>query len=365
MRLADDAARVLAMRLRALREQQWPGVSITQRQLAEAMSTRKSTSVPLISSWENAASPVTPSRDRLATYAAFFATKRSIERKPFRLIDEKDLTSDERARRDQLERELIQLRDAATSENGTDARPVFLAGTPWHFPDGMGVTIVCPPLPKELQSSGLMDPDDPDYNSLYGIADIDALFELYGHVRAVNPTAEVFCRKTHELEASDLTTHLVLLGQAGKVARDLLGRVRAPAMRRSLGARDGGYFEVEDGGKHQKFTATFRSEGERQILMEDIGQFYRGRNPYDRRRTVTICNGIHSRGVLGAVQALTDSRFRDRNADFIDDRFSNTDAYAILFRVTVVESVETVESFVLTPDLTEPNRVLYTWPQRA
>ena len=72
---------VLAQRLRDLRTQ-WPGIVVTQRQLADALGV----SVPLISSWESTASPALPSEGWLQAYARFFATHRSVEGEKPRLL---------------------------------------------------------------------------------------------------------------------------------------------------------------------------------------------------------------------------------------------------------------------------------------
>ena len=55
----------LAQRLRALREEHWPGMIITQRQVADALSKNKRVSVPSISSWESQISPQVLPQHRL------------------------------------------------------------------------------------------------------------------------------------------------------------------------------------------------------------------------------------------------------------------------------------------------------------
>ena len=67
-------------------------------------------------------------------------------------------------------------------------------------------------------------------------------------------------------------------------------------------------------------------------------------NPFQSSRTLTICNGIHSRGVLGAVRCLTDERVRDANERYLAERFTGG-RFALLVRVPVVTN-ET-----LSPDL--------------
>ena len=42
----------------------------------------------------------------------------------------------------------------------------------------------------------------------------------------------------------------------------------------------------------------------------------------NKRRTVTVCNGMYGRGTYGAVRALTDVRFRDSNDGYVKSRFA-------------------------------------------
>ena len=55
--------------------------------------------------------------------------------------------------------------------------------------------------------------------------------------------------------------------------------------------------------------------------MEDVGLLVRLPNPLNSTRTITMCNGIHSRGVLGAVRTLTDARLRESNEQYIAQNF--------------------------------------------
>jgi hypothetical protein len=55
--------------------------------------------------------------------------------------------------------------------------------------------------------------------------------------------------------------------------------------------------------------------------MEDVGLLARMPNPLNSNRTITMCNGIHSRGVLGAVRTLTDARLRESNEQYIARAF--------------------------------------------
>lgn len=81
----------------------------------------------------------------------------------------------------------------------------------WHFPDGHDVLIVCGRLHDAF--TGLStEPADPDYLELYTFADLDALIEVFGHIRATNPGDEVRFKTVDKLAPDDYTKHLVLLG---------------------------------------------------------------------------------------------------------------------------------------------------------
>ena len=56
---------------------------------------------------------------------------------------------------------------------------------------------------------------------------------------------------------------------------------------------------------------------------EDVGLLARVPNPLNTSRTLTICNGIHSRGVYGAVRTLTDTQLRDGNERYISTNFGD------------------------------------------
>src|SRR5689334_14270105 len=100
----------LARRLRSLRQQHWPGIKITQQQIAEALGGESPLSLSLISSWESTRKPVLPPTKRLLGYATFFASRRAVASEPARLVDEDELTEDERVLRDRLYAELLSLR---------------------------------------------------------------------------------------------------------------------------------------------------------------------------------------------------------------------------------------------------------------
>ncbi|WP_033291682.1 helix-turn-helix domain-containing protein [Amycolatopsis jejuensis] len=346
----------LAGRLRALRKESWPGVEITQKQLAQAFGL----STGLLSSWENVAKPVTPPPSRLDAYATFFATRRSVQGRELRLLDPGQLTDEELTRRKELLAELTGLRD---DPDETPARPAFAPGSLWHFPPRQDVVIVCAQLPEKYRIA-YTDPASPDYVDLYTYADPDALIELYGHIRACNPANSVTFRTTDQhtpLTPDEYTAHLVLLGGVdwNPQTRALLDRVDAPV--RQVGRKgdesqlDSGFEVTRPDGTTELFTAKL-SHG---TLVEDVAHFYHGVSPLNRKRTVTVCNGMYGRGTLGAVRALTDYRFRDRNQSYLDQRFAGADSFSIISRVPVFDNQG------LTPDWTLPENRLHEWPEAS
>ncbi|MDT7801910.1 MAG: hypothetical protein QOI78_5343 [Actinomycetota bacterium] len=344
----------LARRLRALRETHWPDAGITQLQLAEALGGTKPLSISLISSWENTDRPVRPPVRRLEAYATLFATRRSESGGTLRVLPLEELTDDERGDREDLLEELLWLRDGrerATAESADDA---------WRFPENEDITIVCALLPAELrQHLSYADPESADFTSLYTYADPDALIELFGHIRSVNPRHQVAFHTTEELTPDDYTTHLVLLGGVdwNTVTRDVIERVELPVHQvvraDEAPTSEPGGFLVERAGGSVLFPPQLDSKGH---LLEDVAHFYRGVSPFNRKRTVTVCNGMYGRGTLGAVRALTDSRFRDRNRDYLRQRFGDAESFSIISRVPVLAGQG------LTPDWTLPENRLHEWP---
>jgi transcriptional regulator with XRE-family HTH domain len=369
MQPAEQPDARLARRLRALRHRQWPDIKVTQQQIAEALGGEGPLSLSLISSWESTRRPVLPPASRLAGYATFFASRRTVESEPARLLAESELTDDERRVRDGLHSELLSLRfpegpQYIDESSEFQARQLPLAGSiggkigggTWFFPDQRPIIIVSGSLPKRFREQmPLTDPKDPDYVRSYSLADLDALLEVHGHIRAVNPIAEVRICRSEEMDEDDFTSHLVLIGGAdwNPVNRDITRRLDLPVRQQMRpNDEDTGYFSTVDG-------ATFgpildESNG---TLLEDVAHFFRGNNPYNARRTVTLCNGQYGRGTYGAVRALTDAKFRDRNETYIRDRFQDAPAFSILMRVRINPN-----GAVVTPDWTQAETRLHDWP---
>jgi hypothetical protein len=357
MQAAEPPDAPLARRLRALRLRHWRGIKVTQQQIAEALGGQSPLSLSLISSWESTRKPALPPATRLIGYATFFASRRSVESDPARLLHEAELTEGERLARDGLYAELLSLRFPEDSpdvaERGADDN---LGQGTWFFPGQQPIIIVCGGLPRRFRERmPFTDPKDPDYVRSYSMADLDALIELHGHIRAVNPAAEVrFCR-SEELEEDDFTSHLVLIGGVdwNPINRDITRRLELPVRQQMRATdEDSGYFSTAEG---EQFPPVI--DPANGSLIEDVAHFFRGKNPYNARRTVTLCNGMYGRGTYGAVRSLTDARFRDRNEGYIRERFPGAPTFSLLMRVRTNPN-----GAVVTPDWTLDEDRLHEWP---
>jgi hypothetical protein len=345
--LKPNQAVRLARALRDLRESTWPGHVLTQSQLAKALSSEGRVAAATLSSWESATNPKTPSGARITAYARFFCTPRSLQGEPH-LIPEDQLTPAELDRFRELESQLLELFHAEDRE----VRRTF------QF-DAGPVLVICPNAPTEVQGP-LGDVQDPNFTRMRQYGDLDALIELYGHLRAENPTLDVFHRLARDVVSDDLSRHVILLGGIGwnEVTRRFQSAIsQVPITQTAVDDLKGGdIFQVEtpDRAKPNLFYPEFEDLGDGKELISDVGYLARLRNPFKINRTLTICNGIFSRGVFGAVRCLTDASVRDENEKYLADMFPEGE-FAILLRVPVVTN-ET-----LSPDLQNPDSRLCEW----
>jgi len=367
--LAPSPEAVLADRLRALRRSQ----RLTQAQLAHVLGGAKGMSISAISSYENSSDPKLPPASRLRSYALFCVQDHSGQADP-RIPRLEELTTSEREAFETLHRELLELRDAARNKAGTSAAGSSI----WSFDTGP-VTIICPEAPAAYRSP-LADEANPNFTRMYRYADVDALIELWGHLRAQNPSVEDFAHKLpEEAVPDDMTGHLIVLGgivwndvahQLQPLLRDLpIQQVEVPDL------LNGEVFRLPDeteirpqwsdyerisGAAPTKDEITAEQtddvwrDGRRRALVEDVAFLARVPNPLNHARTLTVCSGVYSRGVLGAVRALTDMAVRDRNEAYLTSRFPSGE-FAILMRVPLVNGN------AISPDLELPHNRLYEW----
>ncbi|MGH3191946.1 MAG: hypothetical protein ACRDPY_24160 [Streptosporangiaceae bacterium] len=338
----------LAERLRDLRE--GAPVPLTQSDLGQAFADAKGAAVSAaaVSSWENPSSGRLVPVARLDAYARLFCTPRSFEGGT-RLLSDTELTADEHAVRAELKEELMGLRDAAGAPAVAplEAAPRSM----WHFPDGSRITLVCSRLPPDRRPTRA-DPDELNYVRFSDLADLDALIDIYGAIRAYNPTSRVVIMAAEDLTLRDVANHLVLIGGlAWAEASRWFSRI-FPIPIQADDPADSGAIVVNDPdvGEHK-----FEYQIVDSVLVEDVGFFARGENPSAPRRTLTICGGITTRGVRGAARCFIDYEMRERNEQYLFPQFPEGSTYCIVMRVPVVNRDP------LTPDLSKKENRLFEW----
>jgi transcriptional regulator with XRE-family HTH domain len=340
--LSRQQALRLAAALRELRESTRPEGTLTQAELADALGVTGAT----LSSWESKKNPKPPTEQRITAYARFFATQRSLEGRPH-LVDQ--LTEDERMNFRKLESELLDILHGRVRQ-----------GT-FEFDEGP-VVVICPELPIE-ERGPLADEGNRNFTKLQKYGDLDALIELYGHVRAQNPSLDVYHRLPSDVKSDDYTSHVVLLGGIGwNEQTELFQRFQratsaVPIIQKAVDdLRDGDIFHVKGVSeeKEKDFYPEFERLGDAEKLVADVAYIARLQNPFKVSRTLTICNGVFSHGVYGAVRSLTDAQVREDNEKYLSDRFPSGE-FAMLLRIPIGQ--ETVS-----PDLQDPHARLYEWP---
>jgi transcriptional regulator with XRE-family HTH domain len=337
-------ARRLAERLRELREYR----HLTQGQLAGALGGGDPLSIATVSLWEKRGSERLPPPARLAAYARLFCTGRSFASEvPPRLLRDDELTEAEREREAELYGELLALRELAqaTDSVGTVVQRTSI----WHFLDLVAVSIVCSEAPDPPEYA---NPDNLNYARYARHADLDALIEVFGQVRSENPRSFVRLLLPEELVQDFALNHLVIIGGAAVYNTAPYFAVDIPLPEAEpIPGTETHLFRCSVGGETREFTST-RTDG---VLVGDVGLIARGPHPYVEGRTVTMLSGITSRGVHGAALCFTDPHVRRANGQYLADKFENVDAFCILMRVPVKESI------ALPPNLSREDVVLYEW----
>jgi hypothetical protein len=184
--------------------------------------------------------------------------------------------------------------------------------------------------------------------------------DLYAHLRAENPTLDVFHRLSREVSIDDFSNHVILLGGVGwdEVARHFDRAIsRVPIRQIAVDdLADGDIFQVDAFDNAQLFYPEYELQNYNGVreLVTDVAYVARLRHPLKASRTLTICNGIHSRGVLGAVRCFTDASVRQANENYVANRFPKGE-FALLLRVPVVGND------IVSPELQDPATLLYEW----
>ena len=359
----DGKAVRLARRLRELREHEWPDRTLTQAELARALGVQGRVAPATVSSWESLTSPKTPTTARLHAYARFFATSRSMDGTP-RLLALDELDDDERERFKQLEAELLALHAAIDDQSHAAGAGELRRRALLYFAGAEPVVVICPELPKDVRGP-FADERNVNHTRLHRFADSDALLEVFGHIRALNPELHVLPRLPSEIQRADLQNHIVLLGGISwnKTMRRILTDLeRKLPIEQFEDERvpEGEVFRVkkDDERDEQTYLPEIEVDGAESELVEDVGLLARLPNSFNFSRTMTICNGIHSKGVLGAVLAITDETVRPANEQYLAERFPAGD-FAMLVRVPVVSG------HPIAPDLQNPHTRLFEWPPES
>jgi transcriptional regulator with XRE-family HTH domain len=335
----------LSERLRGLREGS-PG--LTQKQLARVLGGEGT----MVSMWETGRR--VPPTDRLTAYARLFAAQRSFTGSgPPRLIDDEDLSEEERRRFEELERELLDLRDEAQRSGDGSRLDLVPQSSVFGFSDGTIVTIICADVPQ-AERPKFADITDLNYVRASSFADLDAVIDAFGHLRAENPNQEVRIRAASELKKEEMKGHLVVIGGRAwnEATRWFSDRVGLPVKQRRR-EQDEDVFVVKDDDTEHEFGI---ERGDDKLLTQDVGLFARTPNPQDPSNTLTICSGITTRGVRGVVQCFSDPGLRRLNEFYVATRFDHQTSFGLLFKVEVYKSGES-----LAPDLSLPETRLFEW----
>lgn len=340
----------LAQRLRELRESR-PG--LTQNLLATALSTENKVAAATLSSYESVNSPKAPTPARLEAYARFFALAGSFDgRTSVHLPTTQELETDPEAllAYNRLHSELLELLEGDEQAEEVPAQRVLL-----DYDDG-DIVIICPDAPDDSRGP-LASDDSPNYTLLHQFADTDALIEVFGHIRALNPERKVFYRTSDSVSRSEIQNHLVLLGGIGwsRTTRRVLSLIDMPvAQVDHPDLATGEVFRLDKSVDPQErvfFPVADEKTGE---LTEDVALIARVENPFNTNRTLTILNGVHSRGVLGAALAVTDETIRAGNEEYLAERFP-VGGFALLMRVPVIQGK------VIAPDFKNGRARLFEW----
>src|SRR6185312_3913434 len=159
---------------------------------------------------------------------------------------------DERDAYEGLESELVALRNATRRPSAKDEVATTRS---WHFSDSGPVTLICAQLP-ETETGSLANPADPNYTELLSYADLDALVELHGHIRAENPAMKVSYKLSSKVDSEDMSGHVVIIG--GIAWNDKTRRLSEMASLPIMQIEDpqvttGEIFVVERNGGQEKF----------------------------------------------------------------------------------------------------------------
>jgi transcriptional regulator with XRE-family HTH domain len=322
-----NARRLFAGRLRELRETAFQ-VKVTQDQLAAALGHGKPLSSAAISTWENGEIDKRPTESRLVQYALLFSTPQSLIPRPH-VPAESKLDKPARIRFDVLRTELLRLRDNAEQEARREkADPEN--NDLWHHDRAEKLLVVVPELPSGEQTE-YANPASPNYVRLARYGDLDAFFDMYTALTRAGYT-NLSHRSARE-PGIDIERNLVLIGGPAwnEVTATFMSLLDLPIRQTRQPNGQPDFFTTSEGSSAHP--ATLSDSGH---VIEDVGLFVRATNPTNPDTDVTICSGVFTHGVLGAVHAFTNPQVAAGNIDAIRDRLGQTTSFAVLFGVKVI-----------------------------
>jgi hypothetical protein len=219
-------------------------------------------------------------------------------------------------------------------------------------PSGSGVRQGCGRISVARRRLPSSAPDNLNYVRFSELADLDALIEIYGAIRAYNPTSRVVIMPAQDLMQRDVANHLVLIGGlTWEAVTSWFTHIFSIPIEPGDPEERGAIVVRDPGGRESEFR--YQMSGDE--LVEDVGFFVRGENPSAPRRTLTICGGITTRGVLGAARCFIDWEMRERNEQYLLSRFPEGSTYCIVMRVPILNRDP------LTPDLSKKENRLFEW----
>jgi hypothetical protein len=172
-----------------------------------------------------------------------------------------------------------------------------------------------------------------NYSRYARYADLDALIEVYGQVRADNPASLIRILPSEELTGDFALNHLIFIGGAAVAAAYFGKDIPLPTVRPTDETH---IFKCSVGEETREFaSASSKLEDGVEALEEDVGLIARIRHPIISQRTVTMLSGITSRGVHGAALCLTDSHVKDANEQYLKNAFGTAGAFCVVMRVMV------------------------------
>lgn len=333
--MSRAARQLFAGRLRALRESTF-ATKLTQDQLASLLGANKPLSSAIISGWENGEIDKRPSVSRTEQYALIFSQPAGAHpgaRAP--RLEDLDLRG--REAYVQLRDDLLEMRRDAEREAWLERRGPSRRGSSelWHHKRSDKLIVVCSELPPE-HLPPFANTTNANYIRLSRYADTDAFFLMYTTLTALG--YENLSHRSGNESAIDFKQSLIIIGGVAwnRVTRVMMELLDLPYKQQRKPEGDADIFTMPDGDVAEPVVIEGAPGEEVPEVVQDIGLFVRTKNPTNPERDVTLCSGVFTHGVLGAVMAFTDADVAEENETTIRQKLGEVDNFAALFSVKIV-----------------------------